>query len=69
MLQKSYNHSGMVMIDLSAKDVNILLELIDIALDTRTTLDSTSDSFADLTHLSKKLNLDIKDIYTGNNLV
>ena len=25
--------------------------------------------FADLTHLSKKLNLDLKDIYTGNNLV
>jgi len=66
---KINTNPGMVMIDLSAKEVSILLELIDLAIDTRTTLDSTSDSFADLTHLSKKLNLDIKDIYTGNNLV
>ena len=66
---KINTNPGMVMIDLSAKEVNILLELIDLAIDTRTTLDSTSDSFADLTHLSKKLKLDIKDIYTGNNLV
>lgn len=69
MLQKSYNHSGMVLIDLSAKDVNILLELIDIALDTKTPLDSTSDTFADLTNLSKKLRTDIKDVYVGNNRV
>ncbi len=69
MLQKSYNHSGMVLIDLSAKDVNILLELIDLALDTRTALDSTSDTFADLTNLSKKLRTDIKDVYVGNNRV
>lgn len=69
MLQKSHNHSGIVLIDLSAKDVNILLELIDIALDTRTALDSTSDTFADLTNLSKKLQTDIKDVYVGNNRV
>jgi len=66
---KIKENTGMIMIDLSAKEVSILLELIDLAIDTRTTLDSTSDSFADLTHLSKKLNLDLKDIYTGNNLV
>ena len=66
---KIKENPGMIMIDLSAKEVSILLELIVLAIDTRTTLDSTSDSFADLTHLSKKLNLDLKDIYTGNNLV
>lgn len=66
MTNNNYN-PGMVLIDLSAKEVNILLELIDLALDTRTSLDSTSDTFADLTNLSKKLNTDIKDVYVGNN--
>ena len=68
MTNNNYN-PGMVLIDLSAKEVNILLELIDLALDTRTALDSTSDTFADLTNLSKKLNTDIKDVYVGNNRV
>lgn len=68
MTNNNYN-PGMVLIDLSAKEVNILLELIDLAIDTRTALDSTSDTFADLTNLSKKLNTDIKDVYVGNNRV
>jgi hypothetical protein len=60
---------GMVMIDLSAKEVSMLLELIDLAIDTRTSLESSTDTFADLTHLSKKLNLDVKEFYSGTNLV
>jgi hypothetical protein len=60
---------GMVMIDLSAKEVSMLLELIDLAIDTRTSLESSTDTFADLAQLSKKLNLDVKEFYSGTNLV
>ena len=60
---------GMVMIDLSAKEVSMLLELIDLAIDTRTSLESSTDTFADLAHLYKKLNLDVKEFYSGTNLV
>lgn len=66
---KTYPSQSMIMIDFTAKEVSILLELLDLAIDTRTPLDSTDNAFADMTNLVKKLKTDPKDVYTGNNFV